>query len=91
MEIIEDRKQRRLMAQPLEYPSAGSVFRNPENDFAGHLIEECGLKGKKLVEQWLVQNMLILLLMYGGATADDVRQLIEMVKEDSIKRSIMLN
>ena len=44
MDIIADRKQRRLLSQPLEYPSAGSVFRNPENDFAGHLIEECGLK-----------------------------------------------
>ena len=35
MEIIEERKQRRLLSQPLEYPSAGSVFRNPDNAFAG--------------------------------------------------------
>lgn len=43
-EIVADRKRRRLESQPLEYPSAGSVFRNPEGDFAGRLIEACGLK-----------------------------------------------
>ena len=36
------------MSQPLEYPSAGSVFRNPTDDFAGRLIEEAGLKGKMI-------------------------------------------
>ena len=33
LEIIEDRKKRRIETQPLDYPSAGSVFRNPEGDF----------------------------------------------------------
>ena len=41
-EVIKDRRQRRLSSQPLEYPSAGSVFRNPPDDFAGRLIEELG-------------------------------------------------
>ena len=36
--ILEDRKARRLASQPLEYPSAGSVFRNPDGDFAGRII-----------------------------------------------------
>ena len=37
-----------METQPLEYPSAGSVFRNPFNDFAGRLVEECNLKGKQI-------------------------------------------
>lgn len=48
IEIIRDRKKRRLESQPLEYPSAGSVFRNPPEDFAGRLIELIGYKGKKI-------------------------------------------
>ena len=43
MDLIESRKQRRLLTQPLEF-RAGSVFRNPPDDFAGRLIEECNLK-----------------------------------------------
>lgn len=54
-DLIKDRKKRRIESQPLEYPSAGSVFRNPEGMFAGALIEELGLKGK----------------MYGGAMISD--------------------
>ena len=41
----QERKKRRLESQPLEYPSAGSVFRNPEGMYAGKLIEDCSLKG----------------------------------------------
>ena len=43
-ELIKERKKRRLETQPLEFPSAGSVFRNPEGLFAGKLIEDLGYK-----------------------------------------------
>ena len=43
--VLRERKERRLASQPLEYPSAGSVFRNPEGMFAGKMIEDIGLKG----------------------------------------------
>lgn len=45
-EVIRDRKERRVASQPLEYPSAGSVFRNKEGCLpSGKLIEDLGLKG----------------------------------------------
>ena len=44
-DLMERIRQKRLMTQPLSFPSAGSVFRNPEGDFAGRLVEDCGLKG----------------------------------------------
>ena len=45
MNLIVERKQRRVASQPLEFPSAGSVFRNPVDNYAGKLIENCDLKG----------------------------------------------
>ena len=42
LEIIKDRKKRRIESQPLDYPSAGSVFRNPKDLYAGKLIEDIG-------------------------------------------------
>ena len=45
---INEYKIKRKNSQPLEYPSAGSVFRNPTNNYAGKLIEETGLKGMKI-------------------------------------------
>ena len=44
-EVINERRERRRESQPLEYPSAGSVFRNPDGGFAGKMIEDLGLKG----------------------------------------------
>ena len=43
--LMRDRKDRRMITQPLEYPSAGSVFRNPPDLFAGKIIEDLGFKG----------------------------------------------
>ena len=45
MNLIVERKKRRVESQPLEFPSAGSVFRNPVDNYAGKLIEDSNLKG----------------------------------------------
>ena len=48
MDAIKGMLARRNAAQPLGFPSCGSVFRNPQGDFAGRLIEQAGLKGRRL-------------------------------------------
>ncbi len=81
MEVIAERKQRRLLTQPLEYPSAGSVFRNPENDFAGRLIEELGYKGKNIGGAYVSEKHANFIINKNNATATDVRSLIKEIKE----------
>lgn len=80
--LIEDRKQKRLMTQPLEYPSAGSVFRNPTDNFAGHLIEESGLKGYKIGGALVSPKHANFIVNYNHATAKDIRDLIMHVKKE---------
>ena len=81
MEIINDRKQRRLLTQPLEYPSAGSVFRNPENDYAGRLIEELGYKGKSLGGACVSEKHANFIINKKNASSADIRNLINEIKD----------
>ena len=81
MEVIEDRKKRRLMSQPLEYPSAGSVFRNPENNFAGKLIEDIGYKGKKIGGAMVSEKHANFIINENNATGSDIIKLIEEIQE----------
>ncbi len=78
--IIEDRKQRRLMSQPLDYPSAGSVFRNPNNNYAGALIENIGYKGKEIGGAKVSEKHANFIINYGSATGSDIVKLIEEIK-----------
>lgn len=83
-ELMETRRQKRLMTQPLEYPSAGSVFRNPEGDFAGRLIEDCNLKGYSIGGAKVSEKHANFIVNAGGATASDVKNLITYV-HDKVK------
>ena len=76
MELINSRKQRRLETQPLEYPSAGSVFRNPDGDFAGRLIEEIGYKGKKIGGAQVSEKHANFIINSGEAKGEEIKQLI---------------
>ncbi len=78
-ELMEKRREKRIMFQPLEYPSAGSVFRNPENDFAGRLIEDCGLKGYSIGGAKVSEKHANFIINSNNATASDVKTLIEYV------------
>ena len=84
-EVIKDRRERRLASQPLEYPSAGSVFRNPENDFAGRLIEESGLKGQTHGGAMISSKHANFIVNYKNAKADDIKYLIELA-HDKVKK-----
>jgi len=84
MELIEERKKRRLETQPLEYPSAGSVFRNPDGDFAGRLIEEVGYRGKSIGDAKVSDKHANFIINNGTATGEDVKKLINEIK-DKIK------
>ena len=79
--LTEERRKK----QPLEYPSAGSYFKRPEGDFAGRLIEVCGLKGARVGGACVSEKHAGFIVNLGGATFDDVLRLEEMVKE-TVKR-----
>lgn len=81
MEIINERKKRRVETQPLEYPSAGSVFRNPEGDFAGRLIEEIGYKGKSIGGAQVSEKHANFIINTGNATGEEVKELINDIKK----------
>ena len=80
MQLVEDRKKRRIESQPLEYPSAGSVFRNPEGDFAGRLIEEAGYKGKRIGDAMVSTKHANFVINVGHAKGEDIKELILEIK-----------
>ena len=81
MQLINDRKKRRIESQPLEYPSAGSVFRNPEGDFAGRLIEEAGYKGKTKGGAMVSTKHANFVINYNNATGQDIKGLITEIRD----------
>lgn len=80
MEKVNKRKQKRLLTQPLEYPSAGSVFRNPEGMFAGELIEKCNLKGYNINGAEVSEKHANFIINKGGAKGKDIVKLINIIK-----------
>lgn len=83
LRIIDDRRNRRIASQPLEYPSAGSVFRNPEGDAAGRIIEqEINFKGKKIGGAEVSKKHANFIINNGNASGKDVKDLIELIHKE---------
>ena len=78
---MDDVMNRRKSKQPLEFPSAGSVFKRPEGAFAGTLIEQCGLKGRTVGGAQVSEKHAGFIINIGGATCDDVMGLVKLVQE----------
>lgn len=68
--------------QPLEFPSAGSTFKRPENNYAGKLIEDAGLKGFRIGGACVSEKHAGFVINCGGATCSDVRAVVEHIKEE---------
>ncbi len=83
--IIRDRRERRKISQPIEYPSAGSVFRNPSDIPAGKLIEDLGLKGLTKGGAEVSKKHANFIINYKNATAEDIRNLIIYVHDTVLK------
>ena len=73
---------RRRDKQPLNYPSAGSTFKRPEGYFAGALIEQAGLKGKRVGGAQVSEKHAGFIVNTGGATAKDILTLIGIVQDE---------
>lgn len=80
IEVVESRKKRRIESQPLDYPSAGSVFRNPEGNYAGKLIEDLGLKGYTIGGAKVSEKHANFIINAGNATGEDIKELIEYIQ-----------
>lgn len=78
---------KRKEKQPLDYPNAGSIFKRPVGNFAGTLIQSCGLKGIKIGGAMVSTKHAGFIVNQGGATCNDVVSLIDHIKETVMKKT----
>ena len=84
---MDELNKRRRDKQPLTYPSAGSTFKRPEGYFAGALIEGAGLKGLTVGGAQVSEKHAGFIINTGSATAKDILDLIELVRQKVLKNS----
>ena len=84
---MEDLARRRKEKQPLEYPSAGSMFKRPAGHFAAALIDQCGLKGLTVGGAQVSEKHAGFVINRGGATCADVLALVDQVKERVLQQT----
>lgn len=79
--VIDECKAKRLSSQPIEYPSAGSIFKREGEHFAGKLIDDCGLKGFSVGGAMVSTKHANFIVNKENATFDDVYNLITYIKQ----------
>lgn len=84
---VEDLAERRRSKQPLEYPSAGSTFKRPLGHFAGALIDQAGMRGVSVGGAQVSEKHAGFIINKGGATPDDILELIALVQSRVFDRS----
>ena len=82
VELLKKRNEK----QPLEYPNAGSTFKRPEGHFAGKLIEDANLRGFSVGDAQVSEKHCGFVINRGNATAEDVKNLMETVRETVEKK-----
>lgn len=80
--MLDNRKNK----HPLDLPNAGSVFRNPPNDYAARLIESCDLKGFCMGGACVSEKHANFIVNQGNATAKDIEELIYHIQDRVLKR-----
>lgn len=76
---MKENNDKRLISQPLDMPSVGSIFKNPENMSAGKLIDDLGLKGYHLNDAYVSEKHANFIVNKGSASFDDVIKLIDYI------------
>ena len=73
--------RQRAQSQPTGLRSCGSVFRNPPGDFAGRLVEACGLKGRRVGGAEVSRKHANFIINTGGASASDIERLMYLIRD----------
>jgi UDP-N-acetylmuramate dehydrogenase len=85
--IVEAVQEKRRRKQPLGLPNAGSIFKNPQGEFAGRLIELAGLKGRTVGRAQVSGEHANFIVNLGGASGSDVHSLMSLVQQAVWERS----
>lgn len=87
---IRELLSKRIASQPLGEPNAGSVFRNPPENYAARLIEDCGLKGRALGGALISPKHANFIVNTGNATAGEIEALIQLA-QSSVKQKFAVD
>ncbi len=85
-DAMRDMRQKRSLTQPLALANCGSVFKNPEGDYAARLIEAAGLKGKSIGGAQISDVHANFIVNHGNACSDDVAALIQLAQQSVFEK-----
>ena len=85
-ELMDNRRERRLSTQPLDLPSAGSVFRNPEDVHAWQIIENLGYRGKRKGGAQVSDKHVNFIVNADHASANDFISLVQDIQNDALNK-----